>query len=411
MPTTKATESGVNVYARMFPATFVRSKGSEMFSTDGRRFIDFFAGAGALNLGHNHDAVQQAVVDYIKNDGIIHALDMDTEPKERVLRCLKNVVFVPRGLDYTVQFCSPSGANAVEAALKLARKVTRRRTVIAFTGSYHGVSLGALSVTSQDDKRRASGTSLGDVKFFPFADGFCPELPSLSLLEAFLKDPHSGMEVPAAVIVETVQIEGGIYVAPPEWLAQLREICTRFGIILICDDIQAGCGRTGHFFSFEHTGLNPDLVLLSKSVSGFGSPLSLVLIRPKLDVWNSGEHNGTFRGYQVALVGAASALPLLAADDLLRRVTEKGEVLRQALTACSSPKATVRGKGMIWGVDFHLAQPTGLATEIASRCFEDGLILETVGRFASVIKISPPLTIPDEILQEGLAILARAINR
>ncbi|HEX5568468.1 MAG TPA: diaminobutyrate--2-oxoglutarate transaminase, partial [Streptomyces sp.] len=287
-------ESEVRSSCRNWPVVFERGRGSRMFDRDGRAYLDFFAGAGALNYGHNHPALKRALLDYLEQDGVTHSLDMFTAAKEDFLTQFAARVLDPRRLDYRVQFPGPTGANSVEAALKLARKVTGRHSIVAFTGAFHGMSLGSLAVTGNAAKRAGAGVPLGHTWRVPY-DGFAGgQVSGLKLLDSMLADSGSGLDLPAAVIVETVQGEGGVNPAGLTWLADLAELCGRRGILLITDDIQMGCGRTGPFFSFEAAGITPDIVCLSKSISGYGLPMSLTLFRTELDVWQPGEHNGTF---------------------------------------------------------------------------------------------------------------------
>jgi diaminobutyrate-2-oxoglutarate transaminase len=412
-------ESEVRTYCRSFPAVFTRAKGALVYAEDRREYIDFFAAAGSLNYGHNNDHIKRRLLAYLEADGVMHTLDLHTTAKREFLETFTREVLEPRGLDYKVQFCGPTGTNAVEAALKLARKVKQRNSVFAFIGGYHGVSLGSLAVTGNLEKRAGAGQPLGNVVFFPYP-AMPPAYPeamidsSLHYLEAVLQDTHSGVERPAAVIVETVQAEGGIYVAPTAWLRGLRRLCDRHDILLICDDIQVGCGRTGPFFSFERAGIVPDLVTLSKSISGYGGPLALLLLRRALDIWQPGEHNGTFRGYQLALIGATAALELRRDIDLERQQQTKEAFLTDFLATKVRPlseKIATRGIGMIWGIDLgRHEQAADLARKVATRCFELGLILERVGREDTVLKIMPPLTIETAQLAEGCSILQRALQ-
>jgi diaminobutyrate-2-oxoglutarate transaminase len=412
-------ESEVRTYCRSFPGVFTRAKGSLIYDEDAREYLDFFVAAGSLNYGHNNDYIKRRLLDYLEADGVMHTLDLHTTAKREFLETFTREILEPKGLDYKVQFCGPTGTNAVEAALKLARKVKKRSSVFAFMGGYHGVSLGSLACTGNLEKRTGAGVPLNNVVFFPY-----PAMPpcypgavvseSLNYLEAVLKDGHSGIERPAAIIVETVQAEGGVYVAPPAWLRGLRRICDRHDVLLICDDIQVGCGRTGPFFSFEHAGIVPDLVTLSKSISGYGGPLSLLLLRRDLDVWEPGEHNGTFRGYQLALVGATAALEFRRDSNLERHQLAKEAFLSDFLAADIRPlseKIHVRGVGLIWGVDLgrHENAPH-LAKRVATRCFELGLILERVGREDTVLKLMPPLTIEMSELTKGCFLLKRALE-
>jgi len=406
-------ESNVRAYARVFRDVIHRAKGSILYSEAGAEYIDFFAGAGALNYGHNNEYIKQKLIAYLNADGIVHGLDMYTVAKREFLEKFSEAILEPRRLDYKVQFCGPTGANAIEAAFKLARKVTKRAGIFSFMGGFHGVSLGSLAATGNKEKREGAGLPLADVTFLPFPRGFMATFDTLEYIAEILNDTHSGVELPAAIVFETVQAEGGINVAGNEWMRGLRRLCDDHGILLICDDIQVGCGRTGPFFSFERAGIVPDMVTVSKSISGYGGPMSLVLMKPHLDIWSPGEHNGTFRGNQLAFVGAKAALEYREDYALERQVRAKGAVLEDFLNSEIAPlgdEIGIRGIGMIWGIDVSACGGSRLAETMASRCFELGLVLERVGRGDTVIKIMPPLNIEPELLERGCAVIKRALR-
>lgn len=406
-------ESEVRSYCRTWTATFVRAVGDRIHDSDGRSYLDFFMGAGALNYGHANRHLRARLIDYLEDDGIVHGLDVMTDAKAIFLRTLRDRLLLPRGLDYKVQFTGPTGANSVEAALKLARKVTGRRTIAAFTKSFHGMSLGALAATANADKRAAAGVPLDHVLRLPYEGFGRHDVSGLDLLEDFLDGAGSGVDLPAAVIVETVQGEGGINVASPAWLQRLAGLCARFGVLLIVDDIQAGCGRTGPFFSFELSGIVPDIVCLSKSLSGFGLPMAITLFRRELDVWRPGEHNGTFRGSGPAFVTATEALQRYWADDELARATAAKEELvavrlRHLAQAFPELGVTYRGRGLFWGVEFARL---GVATQVSRQAFDLGLLVETAGASDEVVKLLPSLLIQEPDLVEGLEILNEATRR
>ncbi|MFF2808825.1 diaminobutyrate--2-oxoglutarate transaminase [Streptomyces sp. NPDC058000] len=404
-------ESEVRSYCRNWPVVFHQARGSRMFDRDGRAYLDFFAGASALNYGHNHPVLKRALLDYLEQDGVAHSLDMLTAAKEDFLTEFAARVLGPRGLDYRVQFPGPTGTNSVEAALKLARKVTGRQTIVAFTGAFHGMSLGSLAVTGNAAKRAGAGIPLGHTWRIPY-DGFSgDQVSGLQLLDSMLADSSSGLDLPAAVIVETVQGEGGVNPAGAAWLADLAELCSRRGILLIIDDIQMGCGRTGPFFSFEAAGITPDIVCLSKSISGYGLPMSLTLFHTELDVWQPGEHNGTFRGNNPAFVTAAAALREFWADSTLEKQTEERgvlfeETLGELADRHTADIAALRGRGLVWGLDFRESR---MARQVADAAFARGLLVETSGSRDEVVKLMPPLTSTDEELAEGLGILRDAV--
>jgi diaminobutyrate-2-oxoglutarate transaminase len=405
-----AHESEVRLYCRKFPAVFTRARDARLYAEDGRSFVDFFAGAGSLNYGHNNPRIKARLLDYLADDGIVHGLDFHTAAKRDLLVALREIVLAPRGLDHKVQFCAPTGADAVEAALKVARRVTGRTGVVAFTGGFHGMSLGALSVTGARSARAAAGVPLGEVTFVPYQDGPDGPFDAIDLLRRLWRDPSGGTAPPAAVIVETVQLEGGVYPATAAWLTELRRLTEEFGVLLICDDIQAGCGRTGTFFSFEPAAVVPDIVTLSKSVGGYGLPLALVLLRPELDRWRPGEHTGTFRGNQLAFVAATAALEFWQDESFLADLAAAGARLQDfgAAVARAGEPIVARGRGMVLGLDTTAAGGPARAAAVQRHCFEHGLVLELCGRDDAVVKVMPPLTIQPAELDLGAGILLDA---
>ncbi|MBR6307257.1 MAG: diaminobutyrate--2-oxoglutarate transaminase, partial [Lachnospiraceae bacterium] len=369
-------------------------------------------GCGALNYGHNNDEIKGAVIDYLMQDNITHAMDMYTAAKAEFIETFKTQILDKRDLQYRIMFCGSTGTNAVEAALKLCRKNKKRSNIVAFMGAFHGMTLGSLALTTDRTSRDGAGVSLDNVTFIPYESGFHTKLDSLDYLETILLDDHSGVEKPAAVILETVQAEGGIYVASVEWLQRLEKICHDNDILLVVDDIQVGCSRTGTFFSFERAGIKPDMVTLSKSIGGYGFPMSLLLIKDELDIWKPAEHNGTFRGNQVAFVAAKKAVEYNVNHDLNADVRRKGEIVKDFVEKnilTLSSDISLRGIGLIWGIDFgKMADGGEIAHKIADKCFAKKMIIERAGRGDSVVKILPPLTISDEELKKGLNIILEA---
>lgn len=406
-------ESEVRGYVRAFPTVFDRATGSTLIDADGREYLDFFAGAGVLNYGHNNPAFTRALIEYLERDGIIHGLDMATSAKRAFIEAFEQLVLEPRGLDHKLQFTGPTGANAVEAALKVARQATGRSTVVAFTNAFHGLSMGALAATGNSHYRSAAGVGLDDIARMPFDGYLGADIDTLDLLEKQLDDPGSGLDLPAAVIVEAVQGEGGINVARVEWLQRLRAITEARGILLILDEIQAGVGRTGRFFAFEHAGIVPDIVTVSKSISGSGLPMSLVLLRPGVDVWKPGQHTGTFRGNNLAFVSARVALETYWADAAFAEaVTAKGELLRGELEQIAAEHPAqgfvVRGRGLMMGIACDSDRT--LAGRVSKAAFERGLVIETSGAHDEVLKFLPALTITEDELRRGLAIVRESLD-
>ncbi len=399
-------ESEVRSYSRSFPVTFDRALGCTLYDTDGHAYLDFLAGAGTLNYGHNHPVLKEKLLEYIAADGITHGLDMQTKSKAHFLETFRKRILEPRKLNHKIQFPGPTGTNAVEAAMKLARKVTGRETIVSFTNGFHGVTLGALAATGNQHHRGGAGIGLPGTVFVPY-DGYCgPGVDTIAVLDATLGDNSSGMGHPAAVLVECVQGEGGINAASMDWLQRLEACCRRHDMLLIVDDIQAGCGRTGTFFSFEPAGIDPDIVVLSKSLSGYGLPFAVVMMKPELDIWKPGEHNGTFRGNNHAFVTAAAALEHFWADDKFAAdVRRKGDMLREgfdAIIAKYGQGLYRKGRGLMQGI----ACPDGdMSGKVIREAFSRGMVIETSGPNDEVVKCLVPLIVTDEELQRGLAIL------
>ncbi|MER9777016.1 diaminobutyrate--2-oxoglutarate transaminase [Mesorhizobium sp. M0220] len=399
-------------YARSFPVVFAKAKGTHLFARDGTAYIDFLMGCSSLNYGHNPPELKSALADYIEGDGITHGLDLYNEAKESFLREFQETILRPRQLDYVVQFPGPTGANAVEAALKLARKITGRPNIIAFTNGFHGGSLGALSCTGNRYHRAAAGQLLGGVTRLPYDGYFGSAVDTADYLDRLLSDPSSGVDAPAAVIVETVQGEGGLNVAGPEWLRKVAAIARKHGALLIVDDIQAGVGRTDAFFSFEAAGLRPDIVTMAKSISGYGLPMALVLIDRQLDRWEPGEHNGTFRGNCHAFVTARAALEhFWRTESFAVSVSEKGNLMKNRLEQIArkygSGRISAKGRGMMRGIDLKSGE---VARQVVRTAFQTGLIVETAGPKDEVVKCLPPLVIGNDQLSQGLDILDHAIE-
>jgi len=404
-------ESEVRSYCRKFPVVFTKAKGAEMFDTDGNTYLDFFCGAGSLNYGHNNDYIKEQVINYLMSDGIVHAMDMYTESKGSFIDCLEEKVLKPRGLDYKVMFTGPTGTNANEAAIKLARKVTGRTNIFALMGAFHGMTLGALALTTDEGARRGAGIPLGNVTHIP-APGMFKGLDTIEFMETLLSDDHSGVEKPAALIIEAVQAEGGVNPLPVEWLQRAREFCTRHDILMICDEIQIANGRCGKFFAFEWAGIKPDIVTIAKSIGGMGMPFALCLFKPELDIWSPGEHNGTFRGFQLATIAGKAGLEFMLENNIEAEVVRKSKIISDFFDAelpKLSSKLTHRGLGLMWGVDFS-AYPEGTAKKASAECFKRKLVIELAGRKDCVLKLMPPLIISDEDLLKGLKLIVEAIK-
>lgn len=406
-------ESEVMSYARAFPVIFDRAQGTYLYDMDGKAYLDFLAGAGTLNYGHNNPILKEALLEYIQRDGITHGLDMHTRAKEQFLEALNELIFKPRNLEYVVQFTGPTGTNAVEAAMKIARNVKGRHNIIAFTNGFHGVSMGAMAATGNSHHRDASGMPLSGVSHIPYDSYMGDDLDTIALMKSLLEDSSSGLDKPAAVIVETIQGEGGLNAARAEWLRDVEKLCREHDMLLIVDDIQAGCGRSGKFFSFEESGIKPDIVTLSKSLSGYGLPFAVTLIRPDYDTWKPGEHNGTFRGNNHAFITATAALKTYWADDRLEKeLAGKIEHLKKRLEKIASgydrSLVKAKGRGFMRGLEFRSGD---LAEKVCKLCFKEDLIIETSGADDQVVKCLCPLVIPMEDLDKGLDILESSVHK
>lgn len=402
-------ESEVRSYCRSFDTVFTKAQGSTLTDAEGRTYTDFLSGCSSLNYGHNDPDMKAALIEHISNDGLTHGLDMYTDTKAAFLETFERLVLAPRGMDHKIMMTGPTGTNAVEAAIKLARKTTGRRNVIAFTNGFHGMTLGALACTGNAGKRAgAGGGALCGVSRMPYEGAFGADVDTLRQIEIMLENPSSGIDAPAAFIVELVQGEGGLNAASKEWAEGIAALAKKHGIKLIVDDIQAGLGRTGSFFSFDDFDIEPDMIPLAKSLSGLGLPFALLLIRPEDDIWTPAEHNGTFRGNTHAFVTARVALEKFWSDDTFKTaIAEKAEVLGESLGRIADmiPGATLRGRSMMRGVDVGSGE---LAEAICAEAFAHGLVIETSGANDEVVKVLAPLTTPMEQFKDGLATLEAA---
>ncbi|MER9483426.1 diaminobutyrate--2-oxoglutarate transaminase [Mesorhizobium sp. M0494] len=406
-----AHESNVRRYGRSFPAVFTKAQGATIWDEAGNPYIDFFVGSGALNYGHNNKNIITPAIEYLVGENILLSLDMYTVAKREFIEVFVDSILKPRGLSYKIQFPGPTGTNANEAALALARKYTGRSSVMAFTNAFHGMSLGSLAVSGSESTRELGGVARHDVIRVPYDSYPNQTFDSANYIDCVLGDPGSGIEKPAAIILETVQAEGGLNTASAAWLTEIQRICRTHGVLLIVDDIQAGAGRTGEFFSFEFAKLEPDIVCLSKSLSGSGSPFSIVLIRPEIDIWKPGEHSGTFRGNNLAFVTAGAMCRMWSDREFTAGVERTAVNLQRHLDRlvakfpeCIEQK---RGRGLMAGLKCRSRAGVGRVHDVA---FENGLLIESSGPNRDVIKVLPPITITDDELDHGIAILDRAIQ-
>ena len=402
-------ESNVRYYCRRWPAVFASSSGSTITDEDGVEYLDFFAGAGALSFGHNNPLFVEVAVEHLRSGRLLHSLDTFTPEKRHFLDTLQRTILGPRQLDMVVQTVGPTGATAVEAALQLAQRITGHRAVLGFEGGYHGMSYRAASI-SASMAGRATSAHLRDFVALPYVQHVTDA--DVELLEATLRQPVNGQPI-GVVIIEPTQGEGGARAFDPAYLAAIRRITRDLGILVIADEIQAGVGRTGPFFSFEGSQLEPDIICVSKSISGLGLPMAINLVRRNLDTWNPGEFSGTFRGNNLAFATSATMLTNYWSDSTLEKNTEQfGQTVRTALesmtAAFGAGRFNVRGNGLLCGL---AVGDTDLAAAISRHAFERRLIVETCGPGDTIVKLLTPLVIEPEQLDEGLARLALAVEQ
>ncbi|MFV3326900.1 aspartate aminotransferase family protein [Pseudomonas sp. NY15372] len=426
-------ESNARSYPRRIPLALKRARGIHVEDVEGRQFIDCLAGAGTLALGHNHPVVIEAIQQVLADEVPLHTLDLTTPVKDRFVQDLFGLLPEALRRDAKIQFCGPTGTDAVEAALKLVRTATGRSTVLAFQGGYHGMSQGALSLMGSLGPKQPLAALLGNgVQFMPYPyDYRCPfglggeagVRANLHYLENLLCDPEAGVALPAAVIVEVVQGEGGVIPADVQWLRGLRAITERAGVALIVDEIQSGFARTGRMFAFEHAGIVPDVVTLSKAIGG-SLPLAVVVYRDWLDTWQPGAHAGTFRGNQMAMAAGSAVMGYLVEHRLAEHAEAMGQRLRDHLLGLQQdyPQlGDIRGRGLMLGVE--LVDPTGerdalghppvsrtLAPKVQRECLKRGLILELGGRHGAVVRFLPPLIISVEQVDEVAGRFAEAVR-
>ncbi|MCW4458805.1 aspartate aminotransferase family protein [Microbacterium sp. MPKO10] len=405
-------ESEIRGYSRTYPTVFASASNARQVDEAGRSYVDFFGGAGVLNFGHNNERMKRAMIEFLEADGVAHSLDMATTTKRDFLERFGRTILEPRGMTHKMQFMGPTGSNAVEAALKLARRVTGRRNVVAFSHGFHGMTLGSLACTANDFFRQAAGVPLDYVEREPFDTAPGGGIQAIADYRAQLEDPSSGRIPPAAFIVEVIQAEGGVHVASAEWLQAVQQLAHDVGALFIIDDIQVGCGRTGSYFGFDGLGLDPDIVCLAKGIGGYGTPLAMNLVKPEHDAhWAPGEHTGTFRGQGLSFVAGTVALSYFDDDELMNEVARKGDIMRVALQGLADEfpdrDFDVRGRGMIQGLDVG---DGAIAKKAVAHCFENNMLIGACGSGGRVLKLIPPLTTPDDDLAEGLDTLASAVR-
>ena len=399
-------ESSIRAYSRVYPVVFKTANNARQTDDTGKEYIDFFAGAGVLNFGHNNPAMKNAIIEYLNKNGVLHSLDMQTQAKAEFIQHFTDVILKPRNMPHRLQFTGPTGTNAVEAAMKLARRVTGRQNIVAFDQGFHGMTLGALAATANEYFRSAAGVPLEHVTHLPFAEQSDNSDESITALREVFLDHNA--PAPAAFLIETIQAEGGVNVADKNWIKAIAAIAKELGALIIVDDIQVGCGRTGSYFSFDDLDIDPDIVCLAKGIGGIGTPLAMNLVRPELDDhWSPGEHTGTFRGQNLSFVAGKVALDFFTNDTLMDKVNANVDFMHSQLKPLlnSDPSLQLRSKGMIMGLDVGDGER---ASAIVQKCFIDGLIVASCGMGGKVIKLIPPLTIPQTDLAVGLNILINA---
>jgi len=417
-----AIESNARTYPRRLPIALQSGRGITVRDIEGREYIDCLAGAGALALGHNHPVVIEAIHQALSDEIPFQTLDLPTPTKDRFVNDLFDSLPEEFSGQFKIQFCGPSGADAIEAALKLVKTATGRRGIVCFHGAYHGMTHAALSITGEAGPKAAIAGLSAEVQFLPFPSDYrCPfglggaagSAMGSNYIETLLDDPNSGILLPAAMILEIVQGEGGINPAPDEWLQKIREITERRGIPLIVDEVQTGLGRTGRLYAFEHAGIIPDVVVLSKAIGG-GLPLSVVVYRRDLDRWQPGAHAGTFRGNQLAFAAGAATIRYVSAHRLGRHAADVGARLRSALETIAADAdfiGDVRGRGLMMGVEIvdaaRHAKGVGppppfakMARQIQHECLRRGVIVELGGRSGSVVRFLPPLIVTRSDIDE-----------
>jgi len=426
-------ESNARSYPRRIPLALKRARGIHVEDVEGRRFIDCLAGAGTLALGHNHPVVIEAIRHVLAEELPLHTLDLTTPVKDQFVQDLFALLPADLAVQAKIHFAGPSGADAVEAALKLVRTATGRSTVLSFQGAYHGMTQGALSLMGSLGPKKPLGSLLSHgVQFLPYPyDYRCPfglggeqgVKVNLHYLENLLNDPEGGVQTPAAIIVEAVQGEGGMIPASVEWLRGVRRITEQAGVALIVDEVQSGFGRTGRMFAFEHAGIIPDVVVMSKAIGG-SLPLAVIVYRDWLDTWKPGAHAGTFRGNQMAMATGSAVMRYLKTHDVLAHVTAMGARLTERLRQLQLDfphLGDIRGRGLMLGVE--MVEPFGeldaqghppasgrLAAAVQHQCLKRGLILELGGRHGAVVRFLPPLIISASEIDEVATIFQRALS-
>ena len=426
-------ESSARSYPRRFPIAIRSAKGSYLEDMDGNKYIDFLNGAGTLALGHNDDEINRAMIEHIQSGAPLHTLDLTTPIKDMFVETLFSILPKEMASRAKVQFCSPSGTDATDAAIKLCKTATGRSTVIAFSGGYHGMGHGAMALTGNCNAKNHVANVMPGVQFMPYPYSYrCPmgiggeagTKACINYFERLLKDPESGVTKPAAVIIEPIQGEGGAIPAPVEFLQAVRRVTKELGIPLICDEIQCGMGRSGKVFAFEHAGIVPDVILLSKAIGG-AQPMSVVVYDKDLDKWGPGAHAGTFRGNQLAMVCGTVIMKRISRPEFLADVTRKGDMMMERIRKLQKEVriiGDVRGTGLMFGIEFidpngpldlmGVPEPSGeIAAKVQRLCFENKFIMEKGGRNGSVMRCLCALNITDEDIDKAMSIFEKVVRQ
>jgi diaminobutyrate-2-oxoglutarate transaminase len=399
-------ESVSQNYVRTPRIAFDKAHGAELFDEAGNRYVDFFAGGGSLSYGHNNPAVRSALIDYLSSGRALQTGHRTSIAKRQFVELFVTAILEPRKLNYRLLFTDPAGGAAAETALRLARRHRNRANVVAFTNASHGVTEGALAITSKQQSRQVLGKA--NTVFMPFCGYFGSETDTIAYFRRYLRDTSSGLDLPAAAIVETTQVHGGVHIASPEWLKKLEQLCREYEILLVIDDTHTGCGRVGPYFSFEAAGITPDIVIGSNAMAA-GLPLSMLLLKPELDLWRPGEQAGAFQGDSLAFVAATELLSQWNCN-LRAELERNAGVLEAELSQWPSlykPKVSVRGHGMVWALDF---QRPGSAAVISAWALERGLVVEAAHLHDEVVLVMPPLIIDEATLLRGLNRLRQVVS-
>ncbi|MGP1587685.1 MAG: diaminobutyrate--2-oxoglutarate transaminase family protein [Treponemataceae bacterium] len=425
------TESNARTYPRKFPFALKSAKGSWLTDVEGKKYLDFLCGAGTLALGHNDSEINSAFTEMINSDFPLHTLDLITPVKDNFVQTLFSLLPEELKNNAKIQFCSPCGTDAVDAAIKLCKTATGRSGVISFSGAFHGMGHGALSLTGNIADKEKVHALMPEVYHFPYPYSYrCPfglggdegTKAACEYFERTLKDVESGIPKPAAVILEPIQGEGGVIPAPIEFLQTVRRVTKELDIPMIVDEIQTGVGRTGNFFAFEYADIVPDVILCSKAIGG-SQPLSVVIYNKNLDLWSPAAHTGTFRGNQLAMCGGTIVMNRVSKPEFLADVKAKGNLIMKKMEELKKKVliiGDIRGRGLMIGIEFidpfsqqdSLGSKKGcgkIAAEVQRLCFENFLVMEKGGRNGAVMRCLCALNITVEEIEVMFGIFEKVV--